>query len=168
MTNETEMTPEARIHEIRRTRAHQARRRFWIAASFLFSAGVLFWAYSLAMRTSESRSTTSQPRPAQRETASPNLDLKDQVRLRREAGEKYRRSALVMDRMVMDAVSDRQQPKVRPVSNRREVAVENRQVYEDGLRRDIESLGTPLRGSPEWHYQRDLLRELRSGDDVPR
>ncbi|MFK8110609.1 MAG: hypothetical protein AB8B91_00315 [Rubripirellula sp.] len=129
--------------------------KLWIGLSFLLSACILAWTFTLPFRTegglvSSVTKTDFQPEP---------LELIDQVRQKRTEAEDYRQAALELDEKLMRAVAEKNtKPENLPGIEQSRDRYERRK---QSVRKQLLLLGVPEEGTPEWNYAKKLLESLQ-------
>jgi hypothetical protein len=132
--------------------------KLWICCSFALTAVILVWTFSLPFQ-SESSLTSIRKQGAQ----APQIDLVQQVALRRSEAEQYRAEAIALDKDLMRAVAERNAPKT-DLPGIKHVRRKWQQTVAD-TQRQLELLGNPQPGTVEWDYAERLLRTLEDGPE---
>lgn len=130
--------------------------KLWIILSFLLSALIIAWTFSLPFRSSHLVSVTN----AEPSSKTAVLDLVDQVKLRKTEAEAYREAALALDQEFMEAVARKNQQAVVPGI---EHTVQNWEKHEASVKRQLQMLGNPEKGTPEYEHAMELLDSLKDG-----
>ena len=138
--------------------------RLWNIASCVISICVLIWMLSLPFRRSVVALTPADQR-GEAGTVQ-RLDIVEKIQQKDLEDERYREEALMLDEELMRSLAQSQQQR-QQVKPGIEHAREYRQTYKRRIKREIEQLGRPPEQSPQWHYQQELLKQLRSDDDGP-